>query len=255
MAALTDEMAVHLPERRQVAVGIVDDVGGVAVADLEAVVGDCAGRQRHGEHPAAVQPGTFVAFTFGEDDDAHRVRPQRPHDRIVATGMGAEDTVRIMMRAAHEPVKIVILGEQGQDGTLLLLGCCDARGAGTGGLAIGKIVRVVLARTTRRVVGVNHGQHAILRGSGNRTVRFAPPGRRLASSLPIHTPRDARGTPARRSMPSTGRLPPPPRDVSAWQPACPDGPAGSASPVRQEPRRPAAATWSTAVTRSWPSAA
>ncbi len=104
------------------------------------------------------------------------------------------------MRAAHEPVKIGIFGEQGQDGTLLLLSCCDARGTGTGGLAIGKIVRVVLARTTRRVVGVSHGQHAILRGSGNRTVRLAPPGRRLASLSSVDAPHRAPPSAASRSI-------------------------------------------------------
>ncbi len=113
VATLTEEVQVHLPERRQVAVRIVDDVRGVGVADLQAVVGNGAGRQRHGEHPGRVQPGALEPFTAGEDDHAHRVRSQGPHDRPVPAGMGAEDVVRIVVRTVHQPLKLGGFDEQG----------------------------------------------------------------------------------------------------------------------------------------------
>ena len=107
--AFADEVEVHLAEGRQPAVGIVDLVGLIAVRDLEPVVGrqavnDCA------EHPTVMQSFQFERLALDDRRHLAGFRPQGADNRApVGSRVGAEQTVRIMMRSTDEAVEGVAL--------------------------------------------------------------------------------------------------------------------------------------------------
>jgi hypothetical protein len=112
VAALADQMEVNLAERRQPAVGIVDEVDALAVAHREPVIGRRPGHHA-GEQPGVVHLDQRVALAA----DAHHVhligvRPQDAHHRAVRVGVRAEYRVGVVMRTAEQLVDGLRVGRR-----------------------------------------------------------------------------------------------------------------------------------------------
>ena len=104
VAALGDEVQVDLAERRQPAVGVVDDVDALAVAHREPVVRWRPGNEPR-EQPRVVHLDERVALATG----VHHVhfvgvRAQHPHDRAVRVRVRAEHRMGVVMGTAEQPV-------------------------------------------------------------------------------------------------------------------------------------------------------
>ena len=115
VAALADQVQVDLAERRQPAVGVIDDVDAVAVAHREPVV---RGRPGHdpGEQPGVVHLHQRIALAT----DPHHVhlvgvRTQDAHDRAVFVGVRTEYRMGVVMRTAEQPVDGLRVRRRGID--------------------------------------------------------------------------------------------------------------------------------------------
>ena len=107
--AFADEMEVHLAQGRQPAVGIVDGVCLIAVGDLEAVVGGET-VDHSAEHTTVVQSVELEGLAVDDRRDLSGLWPQRPDDGPAVGGrVGAEQTVRVVVRPADEAVERVTL--------------------------------------------------------------------------------------------------------------------------------------------------
>jgi hypothetical protein len=108
--ALTDQVEVHLAERRQEAVRIVGrDHDAVGVRDLQLVVGHLRAVQ-HADPDAAVLVRQIRAFGArpGSDEygDPLGHRPQHPHGHAVRAGVRAEHVVRVVVLAVDDSLQL-----------------------------------------------------------------------------------------------------------------------------------------------------
>ena len=115
--ALVDQMEVHLAERRQEPVGVVDRVGvTVVVGHLEAVVGHVRARQ-HTDPDALVLVRQLVRRAVAvPDGDPLRQRLEGADGHTPVVRVRAEDRVGAAVLAAHEQLHLVDV--DGLDGRL-----------------------------------------------------------------------------------------------------------------------------------------
>ena len=118
VAALADQVQVHLAQRGQPAVGVVDDVDPVGVAHGEPVVAGRAGDDA-GEQAGVVHLDQRVAVA-ARADDVHLVgvRAQDAHHHAVRVRMGTEHGVRVVVRAAEQAGHLSGVGRAGVDGVV-----------------------------------------------------------------------------------------------------------------------------------------
>ena len=115
--ALVDQVQVHLAERRQEPVRVVDRVGmAVVVGHLEAVVGHVRARQ-HADPDALVLVGQLVRRPVAvPDGDPLGQRLEGADGHAAVVRVRAEDRVRAAVLAPHEQLELV--DGDGLDGRL-----------------------------------------------------------------------------------------------------------------------------------------
>ncbi len=124
VTALVDQVDVDLAERREVAVGVVDQVRLAARIDhLEPVVGDVGDVEDTAPDPAVLvleaRPPAVV-----DGGDRVRERPQHPQRHGAVVHVRAEDRVRVPVLTAHELLEDVpVDGEGGGGGHRSLASC------------------------------------------------------------------------------------------------------------------------------------
>ncbi len=105
MAAFPDQVEVDLAERRQVAVGVVDRVDGLAlvgvVDDLQAVVAPLRAGQRR-RPDAVVLVVRLHAAVLGDHRDAAGEGLERPHRDAVGADVGTEDAVGVVVGSGSD---------------------------------------------------------------------------------------------------------------------------------------------------------
>jgi hypothetical protein len=122
VAALGDEVGVHLTQGRHVAVGVVDGGGLVAVGDLDAVVGDLLARQDRHPHAVLLMSGRVGAVLGDDDDVVGQVADGADGDAVLAH-VGPQDLVRVVVaRVSDVGQNPGVHGDRGELG----------RGCGTG---------------------------------------------------------------------------------------------------------------------------
>jgi hypothetical protein len=106
VAALADEVEVHLAQRREPAVRVVDDVDAVAVADPDAVVATRS-LDDAGEEPGVVhlhQRVRVVRVAVAQNGDLVGVRPEHADDGPVGMRVGAQNAMRVVVGTTQQPV-------------------------------------------------------------------------------------------------------------------------------------------------------
>lgn len=171
--ALADEMQVEIAERGQEAVRVPRlDLVGVrpvrAVPHEQRVRRHLAPRQQSGEETVAVVVQRD-AQVGADDRHGRRVRAQRADDHAAPGGVGAEDTVRVVVRPAEQPVPVGVRERRrglydGAAGTF-----AGPRGSGGVGTPGGARLRPVGG--ARRGPGRPHGLRGALRGRRARRAR------------------------------------------------------------------------------------
>jgi len=96
VAALGDEVGVHLAQSGHVAVGVVHGGGLVTVGDLDAVVGDLLARQHRDPHAVLLVHGREGAVLGDDDDVVGQVADGADGDAVLAH-VGAQDLVRVVV--------------------------------------------------------------------------------------------------------------------------------------------------------------
>ena len=110
VAALAEQVQVHLAECRQEAVRVGDRVHveravGTLVAHLESVVHEVDERHRDREQ-SSLQVPQREAVLPDQCDDLDGVRAVRPDHRVVAVFVGAQYGMRVVVLAGQQPVEV-----------------------------------------------------------------------------------------------------------------------------------------------------
>ena len=111
VAALVEQVQVHLAQGGQKPVAVGGDVRGARIADLQAVVDEVGEGQRDGEQAGA---DMLHRMALSADKSSHRlgVRAQGPDDGLIPVFVRAEDRMRVVMRPGNQAGQVIGVGCQ-----------------------------------------------------------------------------------------------------------------------------------------------